>query len=339
MSNRNRAFFGNLVTEAKKAESVEPKGLVGGKRAGNYLLERDNALAGIASGDVVEQTLRWVEPERCRMWLRHNRRYELLNEARCADLIEGFKAQGRQEFPAIVRPVLDDPGYQYEVICGARRHWTVTWLRRHNYPQFRFLVEVRELGDEEAFRLSDIENRDRRDISDYERAVDYKDALGRYYKTQKEMARRLEVSEPWLSQYLDLADLPEEIVEAYPGLEQIRVQHARALKPLLKSASERERVVQKAKELRAMRENGAEGARAMVDGQQLVKLLMAVGAKARPKNAGLIAEFKSPSTGTRILTATRQGRSGLLLRVAPNTGASKGDLLEACRDALDWFIG
>jgi hypothetical protein len=61
---------------------------------------------------------------------------------------------------------------EYEVICGARRHWTVAWLRANNYRQFRFLVEVRELSDEEAFRLSDIENRDREDISDYERAID-----------------------------------------------------------------------------------------------------------------------------------------------------------------------
>ena len=84
----------------------------------------------------------------------------------------------------------------------------MSWLRAHNYPEFRFLVEVRDLTDEQAFRLSDIENRDNLDLSDYERAVDYKDALGRYYASQKEMAARLEVSEAWLSRYLDLAALP-----------------------------------------------------------------------------------------------------------------------------------
>ena len=63
-----------------------------------------------------------------------------------------------------------------EVICGARRHWTITWLRANNYPRFRYLIEERELTDEEAFRLADIENRDREDISDYERAVDYVEA-------------------------------------------------------------------------------------------------------------------------------------------------------------------
>ena len=62
------------------------------------------------------------------------------------------------------------------------------------------LIEVRELTDEEAFRLADIENRDRRDISDYERAVDYAEACQFYYGGhQGRMAERLEVSNAWLA--------------------------------------------------------------------------------------------------------------------------------------------
>ena len=115
------------------------------------------------------------------MWERHNRRYDLLDERNCADLIEGIRAQGGQEFPAIVRALPPASVHDWEVICGARRHWTVSWLRANGYTRFRFLVEVRELTDEEAFRLADIENRDRRDISDYERANDYAEACRFYY--------------------------------------------------------------------------------------------------------------------------------------------------------------
>ena len=100
----------------------------------------------------------------------HNRDYAALNEETCADLIESFKAEGRQNFPAIVRRVEDDPEHDWEVICGARRHWTVSWMRAHHQPDFKFLIEPRELTDEEAFRLADLENRSRRDLSDYERA-------------------------------------------------------------------------------------------------------------------------------------------------------------------------
>ena len=62
--------------------------------------------------------------------------------------------------PALgVRRVAGDPGYDYEVVCGARRHWTVGWLRDHGYPDFRFLIEPRELTDEEAFRAADLRAR------------------------------------------------------------------------------------------------------------------------------------------------------------------------------------
>src|SRR3546814_14851812 len=100
------------------------------------------------------------------MWEGHNREYALLNEERCADLIESIKAQGRQEMPAIVRRVRDDPRYDFEVICGARRHWPISWLRSHNYPDFRFLIDVRDMTDDAAFRIADIDNRARDDMKD-----------------------------------------------------------------------------------------------------------------------------------------------------------------------------
>ncbi len=89
--------------------------------------------------------------------------------------------------------------HAFEVICGARRHWTACWMRANNYPDFKFLIEPRELTDEEAFRLADLENRSRKDLSDYERARDYLRALERYFGgNQRQMAARLEVSPSWL---------------------------------------------------------------------------------------------------------------------------------------------
>ncbi|WP_306753125.1 ParB/RepB/Spo0J family partition protein [Paracoccus actinidiae] len=141
------------------------------------------------------------------------------HEENCRELIDSLRSQGQQEFPAIVRRLPVGQGPEYEVICGARRHFAISWLRANNYPQFRYLIEVRDLTDEEAFRLADIENRDRADLSDYERARDYLQALGAYYGgKQKTMAARLEVSEAWLSRYLHLARLPKAIVNVWPAL-------------------------------------------------------------------------------------------------------------------------
>ena len=50
-----------------------------------------------------------VDPARCKLWEKHNRRYDLLNENRCEDLIEGFKSMGKQEFAAIVVSILKMP--------------------------------------------------------------------------------------------------------------------------------------------------------------------------------------------------------------------------------------
>src|SRR3546814_19216722 len=91
--------------------------------------------------------------------------------------------------PAIVRRVGNDPGHDFEVISGARRHWSVSWLREHNYPDIRYLVEIRNLTDEQAFRISDLENRARKDLSDLERARDYLKALDLYYRGSSEERR------------------------------------------------------------------------------------------------------------------------------------------------------
>ncbi len=179
MGSKNRLFAEGLA-DAFDAPAADAQAR--SSRLGMGVLSgRSNRLAELATGAVVSRTHELIDPARCRMWAGHNREYEALSEERCRDLIESLKAQGKQEVPAIVRRVRDDPAFDFEVICGARRHWSVSWLRAHNYPEFRFLVEIRDLTDEEAFRLADLENRARADISDYERARDYLRALDHYY--------------------------------------------------------------------------------------------------------------------------------------------------------------
>lgn len=225
-------------------------------KGGGRFLKRGNAISDRVSGQQEEKLHLWVNPTQCRMWARHNRDYQLLNEENCRDLIDGIRSQGRQEFPAIVRRTGNED-VPFEVICGARRHYAISWLQRNNYPQFKYLIEVRDLNDEEAFRLADIENRDREDISDYERAVDYAEAIDHYYGgVQKTMAARLEVSQVWLSRYLDLAKLPSEIVDAYQSKSDIKELHSRSLKPLLKVPSQKKLILERARQLAADRVGG-----------------------------------------------------------------------------------
>src|SRR5664279_4965650 len=96
-----------------------------------FLGARDARLAELATGGMTTRVHESVDPAICRIWPGHNRDYNSLDEEICADLITSLKAQGRQELPAVVRRIVGDSVHQFEVICGARRHWSVTWLRAH----------------------------------------------------------------------------------------------------------------------------------------------------------------------------------------------------------------
>lgn len=246
MSKRHDALFDDVLKGIRGEDSAAD-------RSSARFLKRAHALGDMSERE--EKVLRWVDPGQCVMWARHNRAYDLLTPENCRDLINSIRAQGQQEFPAVVRK-LDDG--RYEVICGARRHYAISWLRANNYPNFRYLIEVRDLSDEEAFRLADIENRDREDLSDYERARDYAQALDLYYGgRQKAMAERLEVSEAWLSRFLQLARLPETIVRAFATLRDVKELHARALKPLLAEPESEARVLAAAEALAELQGQGA----------------------------------------------------------------------------------
>lgn len=324
MNKRHDAIFDDVLSGLGESESKSASARE------NRFLRRSSALAERASGALIEKTLRWVDPARCCMWAHHNRRYDLLDETNCADLIEGIRAQGGQEFPAIVRALENDPRHDYEVICGARRHWAVSWLNRNNYPQFRFLVEVRELTDEEAFRLADIENRDRRDITDYERALDYAEACGRYYDGhQGRMAERLEVSNAWLSRYLDLARLPDEVVRAYGDLAELREFHARKLKPLLARPGTAEAVLRMAGQLierqAALREAGTPH----LPGSKVLAALTAAGQPTGDREvAPALTSLWTGRDGARV-KATCRGRKVTL--------TTEG-LMELDQDRLDLLV-
>lgn len=277
MSKRHDAVFDDVLSGLGEADA-NPK-----DRGGTRFLKRSNALS--ESGEREEKTLRWVNASVCRMWDQHNRAYDLLTEDNCRDLIDGIRSQGQQEFPAIVRRLPAGDCAEYEVICGARRHFAVSWLNAHNYPQFRYLIEVRDLTDEEAFRLADIENRDREDISDYERARDYAAAVRQYYGgKQKLMAQRLEVSEGWLSRYLQLAKLPEEIVQAYASIRDIKELHARQLKPLMGDEEGQKTILQAAAMVAEYQRKVREGQGVLLDGAQVLnKLKASVTAPKPPK--------------------------------------------------------
>jgi len=190
MAKGNRGFGSSLT------EGLDDEIDVGSPAPSESIMaSRSQSLARIAAGKVVTDRTEWVDPSRCRPWRLHNRDLDHLNEESCRDLIDAFLSAKKQRIPAIVRRLKDDPDYDFEIIAGVRRWWTVQWLREHHHPEYEYLVTIQNVSDEEAFRVSDIENRSRKDISDWERAKEYSRALEEFYDSnQSEMAEHLKIS-------------------------------------------------------------------------------------------------------------------------------------------------
>ena len=328
MSKGNRGFADLIAGEGGQAASPRLPPRTG------VLAGRGNRLAELASGQSVSRVHELIDPARCRIWEAHNRDYAALSQDSCADLIESMTAQGRQEVPAIVRRVAGEAGLEFEVICGARRHWTVSWLRAHGHPGFRFLVEPRELSDEEAFRVADLENRSRKDLSDYERARDYARAIDRYYDgSQQRMAERLRVSASWLSRYLELARLPPPIVAAFGSTSAIGISHAARLAPLLRVPVTRRRIEDTATALAAEQALRRQSGRTAMPAATVVSMLCEVKRPvARPPRRATVKDERGG-----VLLSGEVAVTGNLVVTIPAPSVKAG--ADALADGLRKLLG
>src|SRR5262249_50910521 len=118
---------------------------------------------------------------------------------------------------ALGRPLGGNPMHDVELICGARRLFVARAL---NVP---LLTELRNLSDREACIALEIENRQRQDISPYERGLSYDRWLKRnHFQSQEELANSLGVSASQVSRLLTLARLPAIVVGAFASSADIR---------------------------------------------------------------------------------------------------------------------
>lgn len=325
-NNSNSDFMANLkkTIQDDKAAETNSAGDTPVSPSKNKFDQGLSLTREIMSGSKVKTPRLLVDTSQCKLWEKHNRAFELLNETRCQDLIDQFKETGKQEFPAIVRLVQNGGEIKYEIICGARRFWTAIYLG------WKYFIEIRELSDEEAFRLSDIENRAREDISDYERAMDYKRALGDYYQNQVKMAGRLEVTTSWLSRYLDMADLPEEVVKAYRDITEIKIIHARKLKPFLVGSGEnranKEKILHKATELKG---SGYEGAKVIAE---LLSVVKTKSKRSKPKN-----QYSSSNGFVNMQVQLKKDKTIEIL-IDKSDKASKEDVLELISSILGDYV-
>ena len=297
---------------------------------------RMTTMAEIVDGRRKEVAQILIEPEKCRMWRRHNRDYEHLTADNCADLIDRIEAEG-QQVPAIVRRLEKDDTHEFEVIAGARRHFAVSHLRsRLGRADILYLVEPRAIDDQAAFSLSDLENRARKDISDYERGLDYASALDEFYDGNvSQMSEKLGIKRPTLSAYIAMSKLPSEVVAAYPDYHQLSVRHGSMLVPKLKAEATRAQLIEEAIAIAEIQSHARSvSGKHALEGPEVFKRLDAASraskppVKKKPKN-----EVIKDAEGREILTA-ETGRKYLTLRIEVARRSDKKAILDAVRKVL-----
>jgi len=298
---------------------------------GTTLLGRESALARAASGEVRQVTQLLLDPARVRIGPGNARSYQPLSEEGCRELIDSLIAEGGQKVPAVVRRVEGDPEHDYEVIAGTRRHWSISWLRANSYPEMRFVAQVAQLDDEAAFRLADLENRARKDVSDLERARNYAAALKDHYGNHlTRMAERLKLSKGWLSKMLKVANLPDAVIAAFASPAEVQLKPAYPLAQALDDEARAEAIGQEAARIAKEQATRRKEGEPALPSPEVIARLLAAGQEDR-RQGRLMLEGAHGRPAVSVQSANRQG---VTLRLHAGHGLTDKELVDRVREAL-----
>src|SRR3546814_10995988 len=108
----------------------------------------------------------------------------------------------------------------------------LSWLHANNHSEIDLVARIETLDDEGAFRLADLENREREDVTDLERARNYRHAVEASYNgVRAQLAERLAIPNQNPHNLLQPAELPDEAVTAIAGPGVLNIGHGRRLWP------------------------------------------------------------------------------------------------------------
>lgn len=344
MARKQSDYLANLLSneeiESESSSHTSAPSSISGpdvavSRAGLSLLGRENALARVANGEVRQITQLLLDPARVRVW-KGNARFQVqLSESNCRDLIDSIVAEGGQKVAVVVRHVNDDPAYDYELIAGTRRHFAISWLRANSYPDTKLLAQVADLDDEAAFRLADIENRARKDISDIERARNYADALSQHYGGKAiRMAERLKLSKGWLSKMLKAATIPDVVLGAFANIHELTLNPAYKLACAMDNNVHAKAICKEAELITAENAQAVATGAPALPGNSVLRRLSAATTIAPTSTSKFHMEIGG-AHGRPILTVKSVNRHGVTLHLPLASGASDDEVSDALRKVLD----
>lgn len=298
-------------------------------------LERRGAAFDELTRSVKGLTIR-LKPSECSIWPGNAREYALLTHERCASLIDSIREEGSNRESVVVRRTRggDVP---YELIVGTRRHFSVAWLNANNRSEIDLIARIETLDDEAAFRLADLENREREDVTDLERARNYRHAVEAYYGgVRAKMADRLAIPRQNLHNLLQLAELPDEVVAAFSDMADLKVRHGMRLSPLVKDDDYRDSIVAEAIAIASEQASRKDAGQERIDGSKVVERLVAASSNPKatpaPRQKATFLHPDGKQLG-QVIADTRA--KGITININPKTPASVDEILEALRPVIE----
>lgn len=183
------------------------------------------------------------------------------NEESLQGLADSIRQHGMLQ-PITVTPITDTD--QYRIITGERRWRAASMARLQQVPCI-----VKQIVEEERLTEQLIENLQREDLQPLEKAKAVQIIKETMNLTNREIARRLGLSERTIGYMLDILTLPEEIGEAVvsrpnrPSEGQITEKHARFLKQLNDEPELQSAIAEKVRKDRLTGEDTGKFVRAM----------------------------------------------------------------------------
>src|SRR2546421_12554795 len=167
---------------------------------------------GTASEEFIEIDIDLIEPN-------HLQPRTRFDEAQLEELANSIKLNG------VVQPILTRrlSGARYQIVAGERR-----WRAAQRAGIERIPAIVREIPDEKMLELALIENIQRQELNAIEEAYAYKRLIEMLGLTQEMVAQRVGRDRTFITNYLRLLRLPEDIQQLVEA-EKLSMGHARAL--------------------------------------------------------------------------------------------------------------
>ncbi len=289
----------------------------------NILASREDSVSRLMDGSTKQVVERQIDPEEIVVWSGNPRDQDLLEKDDFLDLIESIQAHGQLE-PGLARRIAGTKNL--ELVTGSRRLAAVRWLKANGYPDIKYLVQIRDVSNEEAFRRADEENRTRSDVSPIERARSYAYAIEDLYNGDlTTLATKLGISKGFASKHLKVAAIPEEIWRAVPRIKEVSLIAAYTLAQKLDDPNMAKLIKANAKAIAADIEAGAQFA----TDAALKKLTEVSTPSSKPEKFEVLSKTKRPMLNVQSAT-----KGGMTMKLHSNSGASEEELIEGFRGAL-----